>query len=168
METREIKQTELKPSVSDLRSHLRITAHDLDAELDRDLRSAVVSAENEISTVIAPSAFTLSTPILFKASYLELRWPVTSVTSVKVGGTALSQDAYSWDEHGIRFAEPVDGKSVEVAYEAGLAYVPDDMQAAILLLASSLFNNPTDRPEERDRTTARNLLRSYRRWEGRH
>ena len=166
METREIKLTAMKPSVSDLRSHLRITAHDLDAELLQKLRSAVVSAENEISTVIAPSVYNLTVPNLHHSSCLKLRWPVTSVISVKVGGTVLSQDAYSWDEDGIRFAEPVDGESVEVAYEAGLACVPDDMQAAILLLASSLFNNPTDRPEERDRTTARNLLRSYRRWEG--
>ena len=77
------------------------------------------------------------------------------------------ETGFSWDEDGIRFDEPVDGSTVEVEYEAGLAYVPDDIQGAILLLASSLFNNPTDRPEERDRTTARNLLRPYRRWEGR-
>ena len=42
--------------------------------------------------------------------------------------------------------------------------MPADVQSAILLLAGSLFNNPTDRPEERDRTTARNLLRPYRTW----
>ena len=164
METREIKMTALKPSVSDLRSHLRITAHDLDAELVQKLRSAVVSAENEISTVIAPSKFVLNTkPSSF---FLRLRWPVTSVTSVRVDGETM-ETGFSWDEDGIRFDEPVDGSTVEVEYEAGLAYVPDDIQGAILLLASSLFNNPTDRPEERDRTTARNLLRPYRRWEGR-
>ena len=164
METREIKMTTLKPSVSDLRSHLRITAHDLDAELVQKLRSAVVSAENEISTVIAPSKFVLKTKPF--SSFLRLRWPVTSVTSVLVDGEAM-ETGFSWDEDGIRFDAPLDGSTVEVAYEAGLAYVPDDIQGAILLLASSLFNNPTDRPEERDRTTARNLLRPYRRWEGR-
>lgn len=163
METREIKQTAMKPSVSDLRSHLRITAHDLDAELLQKLRSAVASAEHEISMVIAPSKFVLTLPD-FQSSFLKLRWPVTSVTSVTVGGTALGPEDFSWDERGIRFAEPVDGAAVEVAYEAGLTSVPDDIQAAILLLASSLFNNPTDRPEERDRTTARNLLRPYRAW----
>lgn len=164
METREIKMTALKPSVSDLRSHLRITAHDLDAELVQKLRSAVVSAENEISTVIAPSTFVLKTRP--SSSFLRLRWPVTSVTSVRVDGETM-ETGFSWDEDGIRFDESVDGSTVEVEYEAGLAYVPDDIQGAILLLASSLFNNPTDRPEERDRTTARNLLRPYRRWEGR-
>lgn len=166
METREIKQTAMKPSVSDFRSHLRITAHDLDAELNRKLRSAIVSAEHEISTVIAPSKFVLSVPGL-DSSFLKLGWPVTSVISVKAGGETLPASAYSWDEFGIRFAEPVSGAAVEVTYEAGLVSVPDDIQAAVLLLASSLFNNPTDRPEERDRTSARNLLRPYRRWEGR-
>ena len=162
METR--NYAGLDPLLGEFRNHLRITSHDLDAELVQKLRSAVVSAENEISTVIAPSKFVLKTKP--SSSFLRLRWPVTSVTSVRVDGETM-ETGFSWDEDGIRFDEPVDGSTVEVEYEAGLAYVPDDIQGAILLLASSLFNNPTDRPEERDRTTARNLLRPYRRWEGR-
>ena len=79
----------------------------------------------------------------------------------------MIQGAYEFDEDSLTFAESVTGKKVVIVYESGLAQVPEDIQAAILLLAGSLFNNPTDRPEERDRTTARNLLRPYRRWEGR-
>jgi len=53
---------------------------------------------------------------------------------------------------------------VEVVYKAGYTPIPGDMKGAIFLFGASYFNNPTDRPEERDRTTALNLLRPYRRW----
>ena len=160
METREILEIS-RPSLAEFRKHLRITSHDLDAELEAKLRSAIVSAEHEISTVIAPSTFTKSTRF---CSTIALRWPVRSVASVKVDGVEISSDMYEADESSLTFAGSVEGKRVEVVYEAGLEQVPDDVQEAILLLAGSLFNNPTDRPEERDRTTARNLLRPYRTW----
>lgn len=158
METREIIEISC-PTLPDLRRHLRITSNDLDAELSDKLRAATRSAENEISMVIAPSIFTLSSS--FKST-ISLRWPVRSVTSVKVDGEDC-QD-YEFDEGSLTFAESVTGKKVVIVYEAGLVQVPEDIRAAILLLAGSLFNNPTDRPEERDRTTARNLLRPYRSW----
>ena len=158
METREIIEISC-PTLPDFRRHLRITSKDLDAELSDKLRAATRSAENEISTVIAPSIFTLSSS--FKST-ISLRWPVRSVTSVKVDGEDC-QD-YEFDEGSLTFAESVTGKKVVIVYEAGLVQVPEDIRAAILLLAGSLFNNPTDRPEERDRTTARNLLRPYRSW----
>lgn len=160
METREILEIS-RPSLDEFRKHLRITSHDLDAELDGKLRAAVESAEHEISTVIAPSTFTKSMRFCHTVA---LRWPVRSVTSVKVDGVEVSPDLYEADESSLVFDGSVEGKRLEVVYEAGLKQVPSDVQSAILLLAGSLFNNPTDRPEERDRTTARNLLRPYRTW----
>lgn len=160
METREIIDFSC-PSLSDFRKHLRITSHDLDAELAAKLRSAIVSAEHEISTILVPSKFTVDAKFCHS---IKLRWPVTSVTSVAVDGVELSPESYEADESSLTFADTVDGKKVKVEYEAGLEQVPPDVQSAILLLAGSLFNNPTDRPEERDRTTARNLLRPYRTW----
>ena len=160
METREPLEIS-RPTLDDFRRHLRITSHDLDAELTDKLRAAVRSAENEISTVIEPSVFTLSVPF---SNCLPLRWPVRTVVSVEVDGEPLQADGYDYDEKSLTFADSVSGKKVTVEYEAGLEQVPADMQSAILLLAGSLFNNPTDRPEERDRTTARNLLRPYRNW----
>lgn len=162
METREPLEIS-RPTLDDFRRHLRITGHDLDAELTDKLRAAVRSAENEISTVIEPSVFTLTASF---AQSLPLRWPVRSVISVEVDGEPVAADGYEHDEKSLTFAGSVSGKKVAVKYEAGLEQVPADVQSAILLLAGSLFNNPTDRPEERDRTTARNLLRPYRRWEG--
>jgi hypothetical protein len=160
METRDILEITC-PSLADFRRHLRITSHDLDAELHAKLRAAILLAEHEISTVIAPSVYDLSCKFV---SNLGLRWPVRSVTSVKVDGELLPETDYTVTEKSLTIAEGVAGSKMEVVYEAGLEQVPEDIQAAILLLAGSLFNNPTDRPEERDRTTARNLLRPYRTW----
>ena len=163
METRDILEFTCPP-LDVFKRHLRITSNDLDAELLAKLRAAMLSAEHEISTVIAHSNFSLSTEF---CSCLPLRWPVREVTSVKVDGNEVDASGYSFDEKSLTFAEGVTGSKVVVEYEAGMETVPEDIQAAIMLLAGSLFNNPTDRPEERDRTTARNLLRPYRTW-GRH
>jgi hypothetical protein len=161
METRDILEITC-PSLADFRKHLRITSNDLDAELLAKLRAAILSAEHEISTIIAHSMFTLTGEF---SSTIALRWPVREVTSVAVDGVALQEgDDYTYTENALTIADSVTGAKVEVIYEAGLLQVPEDMQAAILLLAGSLFNNPTDRPEERDRTTARNLLRPFRTW----
>ena len=157
MELRNYLQT--SPSLDELRNHLRITSHDLDGELLAKLRAATLSAEHEISTVIALSSFTLTRDF---ATAITLRYPLVEVESVKVDGVALATEEYSV-RHGTLILA-TEGTSVEVCYKAGLAQVPEDIKAAILLLAGSLFNNPTDRPEERDRTTARNLLRPYRNW----
>lgn len=160
MESRDILEITC-PSLADFRKHLRITSHDLDAELTKKLRAGILSAEHEISTVIAKSNYRLSVDF---CPCLTLRWPVREVTSVKVDGVALSASEYTVSESSLKFTEGVTGQKVEVEYEAGLETVPEDVQEAIMLLAGSMFNNPTDRPEERDRTTARNLLRPYRTW----
>ena len=160
METRDILEI-TSPSLADFRRHLRITTHDLDAELHAKLRAAILSAEHEISTVIAPSVYVLNTKFV---NNIGLRWPVRSVTSVKVDGELVPATDYIVSESGLSITGTVTGSKMTVTYEAGIEEVPEDIQAAILLLAGSLFNNPTDRPEERDRTTARNLLRPYRTW----
>ena len=159
METRNI--TTLQPSLAEFKRHLRITANDLDEELTAKLKSAVMMAEHEISAVLSVSTFTLSREF---AHSIPLRWPATGVTSVKVDGSAIAPEKYSLTEDSLTIASDVDGEAVEVVYTAGLTPAPEDIKAAILLLAANIFNNPVDRPEERDRTTARNLLRPYRTW----
>lgn len=160
METREYLG--IDPLLGEFRNHLRITSHDLDGELMGKLKSAVLSAEHEISSVIALSKFTLGRAF---SESIQLRWPVNEVTSVKVDGTEVPAESYSISsDEVIHFDESVTGSRVEVVYTAGLIEIPDDIKAAVFLLGGGLFNNPTDHPEERDRTTARNLLRPYRSW----
>ena len=159
METREI--TTLQPSLTEFKRHLRITSFDLDNELEAKLKAAINMAEHEISTVISVSKFTLTQEF---ANTISLRYPVTEVTSVKVDGNTLDAQKYSFTENSLAIASDVEGENVEVVYSAGITVAPDDIKAAVLLMGASIFNNPVDRPEERDRTTARNLLRPYRNW----
>lgn len=159
METREI--TTLQPSLTEFKRHLRITSYDLDNELEAKLKAAINMAEHEISTVISVSKFTLTQEF---ANTISLRYPVTEVTSVKVDGNTLDAQKYSFTENSLAIASDVEGENVEVVYSAGITVAPDDIKAAVLLMGASIFNNPVDRPEERDRTTARNLLRPYRNW----
>lgn len=159
METRVIDT--LQPTLAEFKRHLRITANDLDDELTAKLKAAINMAEHEISTVISVSTFTLSQE--FHHS-IPLRYPTTGVTSVKVDGESVDSSKYSFTQDGLTIASDVEGGSVEVVYTAGLTASPDDIKAAVLLMGASIFNNPVDRPEERDRTTARNLLRPYRKW----
>lgn len=159
METRNI--TTLQPSLEEFKRHLRITSNDLDDELTAKLKAAVNMAEHEISAVISVSSFTLTRDF---AHSIELRWPTTGVTSVKVDGKDLTDDEYSNTEDRLTIKADVQGESVEVVYTAGITSAPEDIKAAILLLGANIFNNPVDHPEERDRTSARNLLRPYRSW----
>ena len=159
METRNI--TTLQPSLEEFKQHLRITSNDLDDELTAKLKAAVNMAEHEISAVISVSTFTLTRGF---AHSIELRWPTTEVTSVKVDDNALTDDKYSHTEDRLIIKADVEGERVEVVYTAGITPAPDDIKAAILLLGANIFNNPVDHPEERDRTSARNLLRPYRSW----
>lgn len=160
METRTINT--LAPSLAELKRHLRITATDLDEDLTAILRSAIMTAEHEIGTVIPASSFVLKQTLSCRS--IKLRWPTTEVTSVKVDDVALESGDFTNTESLLILADGVEGEKVEVEYNAGLESVPDDIKSAILLIAGGLFSNPTDRPEERDRTTARNLLRPYRSW----
>jgi len=55
----------------------------------------------------------------------------------------------------------VTGETMTVTYEAGYECIPDDMKAAILMHATTLFNNPADSVETLAKAS-QNLLRPYR------
>ena len=76
-------------------------------------------------------------------------------------GVQLTEDEYRIDRRTILLSPEVMGESLLVTYEAGMASVPFDMKAAILLSASKLFNNPVDSVESLP-SVAKNLLRPYR------
>lgn len=147
--------------LGEFRNHLRLTSNDLDAILEQSLEVGVERAEAEIGCVIALSKFVVQLPF---SQTLSLRGPIEKVLAVRVDGSVVPASQYTFDKWGITFAEGVEGTSVEVSYSAGFTQVPSMIKGAIFLFGASYFNNPTDRPEERDRTAAANLLRPYRRW----
>lgn len=146
------------------RNHLRLTTTDMDGILMENLTTGIDWAEHEISSVIPLSNFTYETEF---APSIPLRFPTNEVTSVKVDGVMVPATDYTYNAKSLTFSQDVTGSKVEVCYLAGFQKIPFSMRSAILLKAASLFNNPTDRPEEKDKTSASNLLRPYRRW-GKH
>ncbi len=162
METRNYLEENLP--LDEFRAHLRLTSHDLDGVLAGSLKAAVNRAEHEISTVIALSVFKLQIP--FHHS-IQLRWPRVEVTSVKVDGVDVPAADYHFEKDWLCFEKSVEGDNVEVVYKAGFDVIPDDIKFAVFLLGGRYMNNPTDVPEQIDRTAAANLLRPYRCW-GKH
>lgn len=154
----------IEPLLGEFRAHMRMTSTDLDGALTSALKAGVNRAEHEISSVIALSGFVLQ--LSFSPS-IKLGWPIVEVTSVKVDGVDVPAADYHLEEDRLCFEKSVHGDSVEVVYKAGYEVIPDDIKYAVFLLGGRYFNNPTDTPEQIDRTAAANLLRPFRCW-GKH
>jgi hypothetical protein len=153
-----------KALLGEFRNHLRMTSNDMDAVLEQSLEVGIERAEAEIGKVIALSRFTgVQMPF---AQTLSLRGPIVEVTSVKVDGTEVPAADYTAGPWSLTFADGVEGSSVVLEYKAGMEQIPSMVKGAIFLFGGRYFNNPTDTPEERDRTAAANLLRPYRTWGG--
>lgn len=153
-----------KALLGEFRNHLRMTSNDMDAVLEQSLEVGIERAEAEIGKVIALSRFTgVQMPF---AQTLSLRGPIVEVTSVKVDGTEVPTTDYTADQWSLTFTDGVEGSSVVLEYKAGMEQIPSMVKGAIFLFGGRYFNNPTDTPEERDRTAAANLLRPYRTWGG--
>ena len=150
----------LSPGLCDFKRHLRITTDDLDAELHVKLLAAFNAAENMIGQVIALSRFTVTGP--FTRCIMLPSRPLVEVETVSVDGDPV--DGYTVKERYVILPEGAAGSEVEVTYVAGMQEVPFDIQAAILLHASALFNNPVDSVETLPKAST-NLLRPYRLWE---
>lgn len=144
--------------LQEFKRHIRMTSNDLDAELRAKLRAAVRHAEHHIGKVILRSEFVTTVPF---ASSLTLKAPNPVVESLEVDGTEVT--GYGLDGRVLSVPQGVSGEQITVTYEAGYECIPDDMKAAILMHAASLFNNPTDSVEVLTKAS-QNLLRPYRSW----
>ena len=144
--------------LQEFKRHIRMTSDDLDAELYAKLMAAVRHAEHHIGKVILRSEFVTTTAF---ASAITLKAPGITVESLEGDGVRV----YGYDLRGRSLILPagVTGTTMTVTYEAGYECIPDDMKAAILMHAASLFNNPTDSVEVLTKAS-QNLLRPYRSW----
>ena len=155
---RDILTAQMSPNLEVCKAYMRITTTDLDASLQMVLRSATLAAEHLIGKYVALSNIVITD----KASQsYRLRGPVISITSVKVDDKDVD---YTLLDNIITLSTvPSDDSILKVEYKAGMEDVPDDIQAAILMHATRLFNNPEDSVEVLP-TASSNLLRPYRSW----
>lgn len=148
----------LQPLLSKFKNHIRMTSSEMDEDLKLKLMAAVRSAEHYIGKIIARSTFTMQETF---AKTFTLESDVASVTSVKVDGRVLSDD--EWKLSGNVISISGSGDTVEVEYVSGPDKIEYDVQAAILLHAAALFNNPVDSVEVLPKASTR-LLDPYRTW----
>lgn len=158
METREYDGIAVREGVRRLKSHLRITADDLDGELEQKFLAAALFAEHWTGMTIVLSSVVLSSP--FSRS-VPLRPTVSAVRGVAVDGADLPAGSWTLSGGDVLLADSVSGSTVTVRYAAGLVTVPDDIMQAILLKAGSMFSSPLDSVEVLA-TASMNLLRPYR------
>lgn len=152
--------TRYQPTLEDLKRHLRITSGDLDETLQPYLLAAINVAEHQIGKVIAVSEMTDKRKF---DHTVTLKGPVLEVVSVKVDDEEIQEAAWSLEGRNLQVSEQVAGKKMEIVYEAGMSQVPFDIKAAIMLIATKFFNNPSDSVEQLP-SAAKNLLRPYRTW----
>lgn len=160
MRTRETDPTVMARLLDRLKSHLRITADDLDGELTGKMLAATEACEHRIGKVILRSSFTET---LHLSHIVSLPRPLLSVDGVEVDGVPVEVASCEVDllDGTLTLPEETEGKTVTVTYSSGMIQIPADITHAILLFASSLFANPMDTVENLPRASAR-LLRPYR------
>ena len=146
METRTI----LLPPVAlpDLKSNLRLTTDAFDEDLLLKLEAAVEECEAVTGVALVPANYRLECAF---QSVKALRWPLVSLTSVKVDGALVPSTEYTVDKDlsVLVMNESVKGGRMEVVYRAGTSAMPRKAEMAAILIASDLFDNPTNAVRER-------------------
>ena len=132
----------------------------LDNKLSICITAGVAAVETFINGVVWPSIFALSLDyVAHEIPFQE--YPVKSI-AVKVDGEPLDSSLFSYDGRLIKVSESVTGQNMSITAEVGDEDIEGDIKAAILLVASELFRNPTDGVKTLP-TASQTLLKPYRR-----
>lgn len=161
MFTRRLIEYEMQPNLAMLKDHLRITTNDQDKLLSAYLKAACNAAENFIGRHVQASIYTIEgayTPVI-SLPRASAAFPIQEIV-VEVDGSACTNYSISGNSW-IEFGPNVSGSRVKIVYRCGGNVIPDDIQIAILLIASKYYANPVDSVETLP-TAAYNLLSNYR------
>lgn len=156
---RVIDELALQPTLQDLKDHLRLTDDSQDKMLMGYLKSAILQAEHMISRTLASSSYILSGACAEIIKLPSSPDVTVYVTSVIVDGTDVD---YELIDNVVYLTGP-GGNKISVSYRAEVAYIEQDIQQAILLMAARHFNNPLDSVDSLP-TASSNLLAPYRRY----
>jgi uncharacterized phiE125 gp8 family phage protein len=140
-------------NTSDLRDWLRINNNNEDSLLDRLITAVSANVESYLNRKILVASYTEWYDGTGTDRLLLTQYPVTAVQSVMMDGVTVSAAAdatstgWSFDDVGIfyQFGKFTRNRqNVKVTYTAGYATAPQDIQQAVLELASMRYR-------ERDR-----------------
>ena len=147
-------------SLDDIKEWNYIEDNHFDNKLRSCVAAGVAQVESFINGIVWPSKFVLSLDRVEHVIPFR-EYPVRSIT-VAVDGDQIDDSLISYDGNLIRIAGSVTGERMEVSVEAGNEEVEDDIKAAIKLVASELFRNPTDSVKQLP-TASQQILKPYRR-----
>lgn len=150
-------------TLSEIKDHLRITSSDFDADLVLKIKTATAMAEDFTGVCYMTSDFSMKVLAPGITIIPITIFPVQRVNSVIVDNIELSRDNYLYNDLDNTVELSTTGETVEVRFTAGALEVEFPVKAAILLMASALFNNPVDSVEQLSKAST-NLLKPYRRW----
>lgn len=129
-------------SLSEAKTHLRVTHNDEDALITALIKAATAQVEDALAwRSLVTRTYTLAVTLEGAASLLLPMPPVQSVTSVAVDGEVFA--AWTLKGDALVFDGKVSGDA-EIVYVAGYgnaAAVPYNFKAAILLLVGHWFEN---------------------------
>ena len=147
-------------TLEELREWNYIEDHQFDSKLTLCLNAGVAQVESYVNGIVWPSTFALSLDgVVHEIPFGE--YPVNSIT-VTVDGVQLDDSLVTYDGRVIRIDGSVTGASMSVSVSCGDAVTDGDIKAAILLVASELFRNPTDSVRTLP-TASQNILNPHRR-----
>lgn len=128
-------------SLEDLKAWNYIEDEIFDGKLTVCLHSAIAAAETYTNQTFWPSLYTLDVA----AGAREISVPLYPVAKVEVfsEGEPLPSSRWSFDGSTVKVDGSVSGP-VSIEVMAGRESIDPDVKAAILLVASELFRNPTD------------------------
>ena len=147
-------------SLDDIKEWNYIEDKHFDGKLRMCIEAGVANVEAYANRIVWPSTFALSLDhVEYDIPFRE--YPVTSV-AISVDGTPLDASLYTYDGNSILIDASVKGESMEISVQVGNEEVEGDIKAAILLVASELFRNPTDSVKQLP-TASQQILKPYRR-----
>lgn len=186
MTSRTFDSASLTAFLAKFKAHIRITSNDFDTDLTSKLKAAILVAEHEVGMTLAKSTFKFTAEFPVdepnrRPTVVEAKYPLISVDDCY--GVELEEEEESHVSIGYEIREHEDSDRIDiildysdvvafisetvVVYTSGFDAIPEDIEAAILLIAAKFFNNPVDSVENMP-TAAKNLLRPYRSWGMKH
>jgi uncharacterized phiE125 gp8 family phage protein len=173
--------TALAVSVSDMKSHLRVTVSTHDTLIQTYIEAATQMIENRTNLALCPQTWRLSLRWDEVVENVTIsKFPILGFTSITYfDGDNVSQSFTNSQHDWISFVDGRPGslifpESLPTVYErddamriqfiAGFSAIPDDLILAIKMLVWRMYNHPDDPVTERFSFVDK-IVRDYRLWQ---
>ena len=160
--SRTINWEQAPVALSNLENYMRFVEPDEGTQdnLLQLLKATTIAVENAIGQVIVPSAYSIVVPFAYTIRLGV--YPITSITSVSLDGTAIGPSLYLLVDDVLTLDGSLSGTTLTIALEAGMPDCPEDVRTCIMAKANYMYENNGD-PSHQYATYADYLLMPYRR-----